>query len=316
MIGIILFAYGGPKSIDDLLDYYTNIYHGKVPSEERMESVREKYRHIGEGNLLGAITRRQGLALEHALQPYFKEKVKSYVAFKYTPPFIEDTVKKMAEDGVDKIITFPIKPLYSKMGIRFYQRQVRKTLEELQLDLPIVDIEHWHEHEDFIKVIASRVQDAIDWLPNNLTQEESIILFTAHSMPGLAKTHQVYIDQFTQLAELVAKELNLTDWDLAFRSLGEKKEMWIGPDVSEVIRKKAEQGYKGIVACDLLSVTSNLEVLYDIGFDLQDLCNELGVEFVRATFLNDSYDFIQVLKKLIIEIVAEEAKDWLQLSAI
>ncbi|MBM7714676.1 ferrochelatase [Bacillus thermophilus] len=315
MIGIIIFAYGGPTSMDDLLDYYTHIHHGKAPSEERIEAVKEKYRHVGEANQLGSMTRRQALALEHALQPCFEEQVKSYVAFKHTPPFVRETVEKMVADGVEKIITFPIKPLYSKMGIRYYQRQVRKTLNMLGCDMPIVDVEHWHQQEDFIRILAQRVQEALDWLPKDEFQASSVI-FTAHSQPGLAKTHEIYIQQFSELAKLVAEQLHVPDWEIAYRSAGEKKELWLGPDVKDVIREKASQGIKAVVTCDLLSVTTNLEALYDIGFDLQEQCREWNIELVRTAFLDDAYDFIQALKKVVLQKVTAEAKDWLRPNVI
>lgn len=311
MIGLILFAYGGPNSMDDLLSYYIDIHHGRVPDETYMEEVKNKYRHIGEGNLLGAVTKRQGEALQHALQPYLNEEIKSYVAFKHTPPYVKDTVEQMLKDGVKKIITFPIKPLYSKMGIRFYQNQVRKTLEELQMEVPIMDIEHWHMNEGFIDVIASRVKTAYEWLPRDV-QNNAYVLFTAHSQPGLAKTHEVYIRQFQELAKAVAEKLSLNNWETAFRSLGKKKELWLGPDVQDVVPELAKKGCTGIVACDLLSITTNMEVLYDIGYDLLDVCRELNIELVRTTFLNDSYDFIQVLKRIVIEKVKEEQPDWIQ----
>ncbi|MDQ0252740.1 protoheme ferro-lyase [Evansella vedderi] len=53
------------------------------------------------------------------------------------------------------------------------------------------------------------------------------------------------------------------------------------------------------VACDLLSVTSNIEVLYDIGYDCQPLCKKWGLEFIRTEIPTDSYDFIIALTNIV-----------------
>lgn len=62
------------------------------------------------------------------------------------------------------------------------------------------------------------------------------------------------------------------------------------------------------VACDLLSVTSNIEVLYDIGYDCQPLCKQWGLEFIRTEIPTDSYDFIIALTNIVKERVTTFSK--------
>lgn len=305
MIGLITFAYGAPATLDDLPAYYTHIGHGKTPSDEKIAEAKERFRKIGVGDQLGSVTRRQTQALAEALQPYFHAKIKAYSAYKHTPPFVDDTIKKMVEDGVKTIITFPIKPLYSKMGIAYYQKQVQKALQRSGVNLPVIDIDHWHDHPEFVQVLCDRVQTTLNWLPQD-AQSETMVLFTAHSQAGRAETHEVYIRQFTELAQSIAGSLSLPSWEIAYRSAGPNAELWLGPDVKDVIRSQAEKGCKGIVTCDLLSVATNIEVLYDIGYDAQELCRELGIEFLRTPLPDDSYDFIMALKTIILEKIAAE----------
>lgn len=304
MIGLITFAYGAPVSVDDLPEYYTHINHGKIPSDERLAEARERFRRIGVGDHLGSITKRQTQALADCLQPYFYENVKAYSAFKHTPPFVEDTVKQMVEDGVSKIITFPIKPLYSKLGIAHYQKQVRGALKQLGVDLPVIDIDHWHNHAKLVQVLSDRVRTALDWMPRDIKNDTTVI-FTAHSQAGRAETHKEYAEQFSELAQMIATSLSLSRWTTAYRSAGPRIELWLGPDVKDVIREEVKKGCKGIVTCDLLSVTTNMEVCYDIGFDTQELCEALGVEFIRTQLPDDSYDFMMALKTIITEKVAD-----------
>ncbi|MGG3889422.1 ferrochelatase [Metabacillus fastidiosus] len=300
MIGVIIFAYGAPSSIDDLEEYYTNIRYGKIPSVEDMEAAKERFRQTGTADLLGAVTERQAQALSHSLQHIFIEKVKVYTAYKHTPSFVEDTVEKMVQEGVTYVITLPLNPLYSKTGTGLYQRKVHKALEKMGISIPVLDINHWHTHPELVTVIANRLEIAVNWLPGNVHNETAVI-FTAHSQPGKPETHKIYSEQFLELAQSIAKKLQLKTWKIAYRSAGSHGELWSGPDIKEVIRDEAGKGRRGIVTCDLLSLTANIEVLYDIGYDCQKLCKELGLEFNRAELLNDSYDFIIALTNIVKE---------------
>jgi ferrochelatase len=291
MIGVITFAYGAPASLDHLEEYYTHIRYGKTPTAEEMIAVKEKYDNIGTADLLGSITKRQAEALTQSLQNYFSEEVK------------EDTVAQMVDDGVTHVITFPIKPLYSKTGTGLFQKKVRKSLENLGSSIPVLDVDHWHLNPEFVSVMANRVRSAVEWLPESV-QNETTVIFTAHSQPGKPETYNDYSEQFSDLAKGIAKQLQLTNWRIAYRSAGSYQELWSGPDVKDVIRDAEEKGSKGIITCDLLSVRANIEVLYDIGFDCKELCESLGIEFIRTEIPNDSYDFIIALTHIMKEKVA------------
>ena len=69
----------------------------------------------------------------------------------------------------------------------------------------------------------------------------------------------------------------------------------------DVIRLEAEQGTKGIITCELLSVIADIEVFFEIGQKCQELCENLGLEFVRTEFPNDSFDFILAVAAIVKE---------------
>ena len=72
----------------------------------------------------------------------------------------------------------------------------------------------------------------------------------------------------------------------------------------DVIRLEAEQGMKGIITCELLFVIADIEVFFEIGQKCQELCENLGLEFVRTEFPNDSFDFFLA----VVAIVKEKVK--------
>lgn len=300
MIGIVIFAYGAPSSVDDLESYYTHIRHGKKPTEEQIEAVRKRFSRTGTADLLGAVTKRQAEALEALLQPQCTEALKVYTGFKHTPPFVEDAVAQMLQDGVTRVLTLPISPLFSKTGAGQYQLKVQKALARKGINIPVFYVDDWHNDPLFLKVMSKRVNTAFQWLSAE-AREHSTVIFTAHSQPGPVDLHKRYHAEFNELAALIAQTLQLNRWTTAYRSAGTKTELWSGPDVREVIQTEAKKGIRGIVTCDLLSVTENLEALFDTGFDCQALCQHLKIEFVRTEFLNDSFDFMNALATLVRE---------------
>lgn len=304
MIGIITFAYGAPTSLDDIEAYYTHINHGKKQSPEKIERMKDQFRQIAVGDTLGSITKRQIKALATTLESHVNEQVKGYAAYKHTKPFVEDVVKQMVDDGVTKIITFPIKALYSKSGYVYYQILVRNALKKMDIDMPILNIEHWHDHPALVRVLSNRVKTAWNFLPQAV-REEALVIFTSHSLPGRPETHQAFEKQFTELAQLIVKEADIPNWTISYRSAGTHTDVWLGPDIKEVVKNEASLGCQGIIVCELLSLTSNIEAAYDIGYDLQPICQARGIEFFQTAMVDDSFDFIMALTEIIQDKIGE-----------
>ena len=56
MKGVILMAYGTPRSLDEVQAYYTNIRGGRTPPEADVANLVERYRAIGGTSPLIRIT--------------------------------------------------------------------------------------------------------------------------------------------------------------------------------------------------------------------------------------------------------------------
>ncbi|MCD8509871.1 MAG: ferrochelatase [Bacillus sp. (in: Bacteria)] len=293
MIGVLLMNYGSPKTIDDLASYYTHIMHGHVPSEEMLREGKLQYEKLGVADPLGTVTKRQALAIQNQLKTIFNEELKVYIGCKHSDPLVEDTVETMIFDGVKRIITLPLTTFYSKTGVGLYEKKVQNKLAEMQVDIPVLNVNNWHLDNNIVECFRTRVEMAHSWLSKEV-KEDCTVIFTAHSQPGSEETHLTYTSQFKELAETIAKSVSL-DWRIAYRSLGPQPHLWIGPDVQEVIKEVANEGKRSIIICDLLSVTENVEVYYDAGINSQKTANELELAMLRTPFLNDSYDFISAL---------------------
>lgn len=299
MIGVILNAYGAPNSLDNLESYFSHMLKGKTPPPQMMEAITKRFRDLGTVDPLSSITKRQAKGIEYILKQTLNEEVKVYNSYTHTSPFINEAIEQMLKDGVTKIITLAISPVYSKNGTGAFQVEVRKTLQEHKSAIPVIDADGWNTHSALVNVLADRVQTAINWLPKRI-HNDTAVLFTVHSQPLNPEVNEIYVKQFKELAEAIASKLHLPNWKLTYRSLA-NKETWLGPEVRDVIRQEALEGTKGIVTCELLSVTSDIESLYEIGEECHDVCKELNLEFVRSEFPIDSFDFILAIAEIVKE---------------
>jgi protoporphyrin/coproporphyrin ferrochelatase len=298
MKAILMLAYASMKSIDDLLPFYTHIFHGNAPSSEVMNRAKERFRSIGVPDPLGAVTTRQAKALERRLEREFNEKIKVYQAMKHTHPFVDETMRQIIADGATELYVLPMAPLYSRTGTAAYHRSVRKALDTLGANISLVEINHWHLFPDVVEAISYRLQTALDWL-SSVNRSKATVVFTAHSQPGLPQANSEFIEAFSELTQAVADKANCQQWKLAYRSAGPAPQKWLQPDVVDVIENIAREGGKAVVVCELLTLTENVEAIFDCRLNSQRKAEAHGMEFVCTEFLNDSADYIEALAEMI-----------------
>ena len=67
MKALLLLAFGGPRSLDEVEIFLTRLFKGRKPSPEQLEKVKERYRLIGGASPLLKITQAQAKRLEKKL---------------------------------------------------------------------------------------------------------------------------------------------------------------------------------------------------------------------------------------------------------
>lgn len=304
MIGIIHFAYGAPKSIDDIPSYFNHILNGRTIPPAMLEKTIESFKKPGYADFIRASTERIAKGLEIVLNERFDEEVRVYNAYKHTAPFIEETVARMVDEGVTTVVTLPINPIYSKTGSGAFHDQVVSLLEGKQIK--VFQLNSWNTHPAIVRVYAERVRRAFNWLPAKV-QTSSYVLFTVHSQPVEPERNKLYVQQFEELANAIAAKANIKNYQLTYRSSA-GKENWLSPDVKEAIRYLHAKGAEGFVTCELLSLSADLESYNEIGEECQKICQELGTAFAISEFPSDSFDTVYALA----EIVEQHLKESIQ----
>ena len=299
---VLLMAYGGPDSLDEVEAYYTDIRRGSPPSPELLEELLGRYRAIGGASPLSGIVERQRAALEAELARR-GEAIPVYAGMRHIAPRIATVVDGLARDGIERFVAIALAPQRSSNGAG-YRRAVEAGLAAwLVRTAPATVVgnaapsatfvESWHDEPGFIEALARATREALDRFE---APERVRLLFTAHSLPvRVVAEGDRYPDEIAATARLVAERLGIADFEQCFQSAGRTGEAWLGPDLRDELRRLATEGVRDVVVSPVGFVAEHLEVLYDIDIEAQAVAREVGIHLERPRSMNDDPTFISAV---------------------
>lgn len=294
--GVLVMAYGTPKTPDEVPAYYTHIRHGEPPTKAQLQELLGHYQAIGGQSPLHEITERQAEGIGRALNGGEEGSFQVYLGHKHASPFIEDAVDRMQAEGVERAVGLVLAPHYARMSVGDYFERVRRRLRPGGPDMRY--IESWYQEPRFVRFVADRVEEALRQFPP-ASRDEVRVVFSAHSLPVKALQGDPYPDQLHQSGDLIAREAGLQHWLFAWQSAGRTDAEWIGPDIREVIKDLRREGHENILICPVGFVSDHLEVLYDLDIDAQALARDLDVHLVRTSSPNDDERFTALLADVV-----------------
>jgi len=282
-VGVIVMAYGTPKSLDDVEPYYTHIRRGKAPTPELLAELVGRYDAIGGISPLAQRTEAQRAAIESALEDLAPGHYRVVLGQKHAVPFIEDAVTDLAAAGITTTVGLVLAPHYSGFSVGQYQQRAADAGAEHGITHQ--GIESWHLDPAYIGFLADAVQEQLADLP-----AKTKVLFTAHSLPERVLADDPYPEQLRQSAAAVAERVGLdrwAGWSLGWQSAGRTPEPWRGPDILDILRDLGGTGAaEGVLVCAQGFVADHLEVLYDLDIEAAKVAEEQGLAFARTASLN------------------------------
>jgi protoporphyrin/coproporphyrin ferrochelatase len=299
--GLVVMAYGTPRSPGEVEAYYTHIRRGRPPAPEQLADLVRRYEAIGGLSPLAARTADQVSAIEAWLGAEEPGGWRVTLGNKHAPPFVEDAVASLAGGGVESVVGLVLAPHYSGGSVGEYHARARKAAAEHGREYRGID--SWHDVPEWLDAQAARVAGALDGLGGPAGVH---VLFTAHSLPERVLAGDAYADQLaasaaaiaaraglpaaptTESTEVAGDERTAGGWSLAWQSAGRTPEPWRGPDVLEVIDGIAAAGSAGgVLVCPQGFVSDHLEVLYDLDIDAARHAADRGLAFARTASVND-----------------------------
>lgn len=294
MIAVIFYAYGAPKSMDDIEPYFGHILNGKKVPEAMLNNIVGMFKKSGYADFIRSSTERIAKGLSLLLNQQLNDQVNVYTAYKHTAPFVDAVYKEAVLDGAKVIVTLAVNPILSASGGGVIHTEVAALNEKSSIKH--IAINDYHLDSEIVELYAERVSRAYNWLSEK-GRENGQVLFTIHSQPLDPELNKPYVKQFEQLAAAIADKAGIEHFQTVYRS--GKPSGWLSPDVKDVMREFAEQGTQGFVTCELLSITADVESYVEVNVECLEVANELGVDFAVSEFLGDSFDTVVALSKII-----------------
>lgn len=297
-LAVLMMAYGGPDSLDDVRPYLMDVRNYRPTSDTVVAEITERYAEIGGRSPILELTRAQGNALQDALNREHDDDASDwrvFVGMRHWHPFIKDVLSEMVELGYDRAVGLVMAPHYSRMSIGAYYARVA----EADAPVEVAPIERWHLLPSYLDATAERVRDALRRFPADARSGVPVI-FTAHSLPEKIQTwDDSYPKELQETAEAVGQRIAPQPFTFAYQSAAMTSGPWLGPDAGEVIAHLAEEGHRNLLIAPIGFVCEHVEILYDIDIEFRRQADNLGVQLERIEMVNDHRGMIEGLANLV-----------------
>ncbi|MEZ5367018.1 MAG: ferrochelatase [Bryobacterales bacterium] len=296
---ILVLSFGGPEKHEDVIPFLENVLRGKNVPRERMLEVAEHYYHFDGRSPINEQNRELIAALERELGRT-GPRLPVYWGNRNWEPYLADTLRRMADEGVERALAFVTSAYSSYSGCRQYREDVARAREEVGERAPEVHkLRAFFNHPGFIEPMIENAQAALDRIPAE-RREAAHVVFTAHSVPLSMASTSKYVVQLEEASRLVGAGIGRHQPKLVWQSRsGPPTQPWLEPDILDYLR--GLEGVKDVVIVPIGFISDHMEVLYDLDTEAVDVCRELGLNMERAATVGAHPRFVRMIVELVEE---------------
>ena len=312
---LLLVSFGGPEKPDDVVPFLENVTRGRGIPRKRLEEVGEHYFLFGGRSPINDQNRAFLDALREDLGSNGVD-LPVYWGNRNWDPYLADTLRQMAEDGVTRAACLVTSAYSSYSGCRQY----RENLADAVADVPgaprLDRLRHYFNHPGFVEPMVDATLRALAEL-GDASRRDAHVLFVTHSIPTSmdadAGPHGgAYTTQHRSVAEEVGERLRQETGhrypsELVFCSRsGPPQVAWLEPDVNDRLEELAAQGVTGVVLVPIGFVSDHMEVIYDLDTEARATAEKLGLDLTRAATAGLDPRFVAMVRDLLLERAAVE----------
>jgi ferrochelatase len=298
---ILLVSFGGPEGMDDVLPFLENVLRGRNVPRERMLQVAHHYELFGGVSPINSQNRKLIAALQEELEANGPQ-LPIYWGNRNWHPMLAETMQQMADDGIRNALAFVTSAYSSYSSCRQYLEDIQRAREAVGPAAPNVDkIRSFYDHPGFIEANSANLRAALNQIPE-ARRALAQIAFTAHSIPRTMADNCAYESQLQETAELIAKGTGHTLWRLVYQSRsGPPAQPWLEPDILDHLKELRWSGTTDVVIAPSGFVSDHMEIVYDLDTEARQLCEQLGLNMVRAKTAGTHPAFVKMIRELILE---------------
>lgn len=303
---LVLLNMGGARNKDELKMFLTNMFNDKniitvknplirkmiafFITTTRLNSAWKNYEEIGNESPINKLTEKLVDKCNEKIEDY-----KTYQVMRYTPPFANDVITKMLEDGINEIVLLPLYPQYSTTT-------TKSSIEDFIDYLPytfgknIRYIETFYKNDKFNDCIIEEIAR------NTQNPSEYNLIFSAHGLPqkivDAGDPYEIQMNEHVKILsdKLQEKGMDFKSVNLAYQSkVGPMK--WLDPSLEDMLKN-----FKGqkVIIYPIAFIVDNSETDFELDIEYREIAHELGIEDYKVCkCVNDSDGFIEAIKDII-----------------
>lgn len=308
---LLVVSFGGPEGMDDVTPFLENVLHGRNVPPERLRQVAKHYEMFGGVSPINGQNRNLIAALNRELAANGPH-LPVYWGNRNWHPLLADTLSQMATDEIKHALAFVTAAYSSYSGCRQYLENIAAARAIVGSRAPVVEkLRAYHNHPLFIEANVENIRAAFDRIPESRRATAQLV-YTAHSIPQSMADNCRYEAQLMETGTLVAGALGHNSWRLVYQSRsGPLAQPWLGPDVCDYLKELKESGIEDVVVAPIGFVSDHMEVIYDLDTEAKHLCQEIGLNMVRASTAGTHPAFIKMIRDLILERVKGKEQKFL-----
>jgi ferrochelatase len=298
---LLVVSFGGPEGMADVIPFLENVLRGRNIPRARLDEVAEHYRLFNGVSPLNAQNRALMAALQTEIEAH-RLDLPLYFGNRNWHPFLTDTLRQMANEGIKNALAFFTSAYSSYSGCRQYLEDIQRAQEAVGPEAPQVHkLRAFYNHPGFIEPNIENVQAALQQIPVD-RRADVHLAFTAHSIPVTMAQNSAYETQLKEVARLVAEGVGNSNWQLVYQSRsGPPHQPWLEPDIGEHLQTLKANGATDVVMAPIGFISDHLEVIYDLDTEATQLAAAIELNVVRAATVGTHPKFVQMIRQLIEE---------------
>lgn len=299
---LLLVSFGGPEGPDEVVPFLENVTRGRDIPPERLAAVGEHYLLFGGVSPINGLCRELKAAIEADFAAHGLGSVPVYWGNRNWDPFLVDTLRRMAADGVGRAAALVTSAYSGYSSCRQYLDDIERARAEVP-GAPRVDkLRAYYNHPGFVEPFIEESRAALERIPSGLRADTHLV-FTAHSVPLSQPGRERYVAELTDVAALVQRQTapgNPAELVYQSRS-GPPTRPWLEPDICDHLTKLHAEGAKAVIVIPIGFVNDHMEVKYDLDTEAAQLAERLGIVFERVPTPGAHPRFVTMVRELFLE---------------
>jgi protoporphyrin/coproporphyrin ferrochelatase len=303
---LLVLSFGGPEGHDDVMPFLENVTRGRGIPRERLEEVAEHYHHFGGVSPINDQNKALIAAVEKELAAAGVD-LPVYWGNRNWAPYVEDTWRQLADDGIEHVYVFATSAYASFSGCRQYHEDIARARLAAGGGPTAEKLPHYFDALGFVQANADALAAALQSLPEGV-RDTARLVATAHSIPDAMAAvagpdGHAYEAELTAAAErVVAEAAPGRGFDLVWQSRsGPPSVPWLEPDINDHLRALAEAGETAVVVFPVGFISDHLEVVWDLDNEAKETAAEVGLAFARAGTAGTHPAFVASIRELLEE---------------